>query len=560
MDPGVGHLRMALEDNKEAIVTTSVVLYLGMYLLLGLTGVTFPAQLAAAYAPDSYTNPSPSGNEWVNTRDVTLSVDISDPEGDNIDATFYGDGSQQGTDSIASGGTAQTTWTSVSDGSHSWYVEGCDTNTNDPGGDCSTSSTWNFRVDATNPSVSASHSPSQPTDSDTVSFEGTASDGGSGLSEIRVYVDSTLQNTCASSPCTYEGGPYTAGSSHSYRVEADDVAGNTNSDTGSFTVNNPPNAPSNPSPSDGAVVSSGSQSLSADYSDPDGDSGTLIYRYASNDSNIGSCSVSDGGSCSVTWSGMSDGQHSWYAVAQDTHGDSTTGSTWSFTVDTSGPSVSASTTSPTDDRREEVDYTVSDPRFNSCSASGASVSWSCSESSTGGDSYDGTCTPQSDMQDGTYTVTVSCDDTGGNSGSDQVQLAVDTTPPSITCNDCDSPDPVRNGNEITFTPSTGDGVSGVDTVTICEDSSCSDVYCSYDAEVSSSCSYQTPDFSYTTNDYWVRATDNVGNSRTTGSPEQFTIKKWVGQSCSVDDECLIGSCVDGTCQIQRIPAPIIILR
>lgn len=563
MNPWGIQVRMALEENKEAVITASLLLYLGMYLVLGLSGLSFPSQLAAAYAPDSYTNPSPSGNEWLTTSSVTLQVTVSDPEGDNIDVTAYGDGTSRGTDSISSGGTAQVSWNGVSDGSHSWYAQGCDTNTGDPGGDCSTSSTWNFRVDATNPSVSVSHSPSTPTDSDTVTFDATASDATSGLSEIRIYVDNTLQNTCGSSPCSYNGGPYSAGSSHNYRAEADDVAGNTNTDTGSFTVNTYPDAPTGPSPSNQATIGSSSTSLSANYADSDGDSGTLIYRYASNDSNIGSCSVSDGGSCSVTWSGIADGQRSWYAVAQDAHGDTATSATWSFTVDTTNPAVTASTTSPTSDRREPVDYTVTDANLNSCSASGAQVSWSCSESSTGGDSYDGTCTPQSDIADGTYTVTVTCDDTVGNTGQDQVQLAVDTTPPAITCNDCDAPDPVRNGNSVTFSPSTGDGISGVDTVEICEDSGCTSTYCTYDAGAASSCDYSTPDFSYDINQYWIRATDNVGNTRTQGPPGQeyeFTVKKWVGQSCTADEECLIGSCISNTCQIDRIPAPIIILR
>ncbi|MFB6077213.1 MAG: hypothetical protein ABEK12_03725, partial [Candidatus Nanohaloarchaea archaeon] len=260
--------------------------------------------------------------------------------------TFYGDGSQVGTDSVSGGSRAHATWTGVSDSTHDWYVKGCNS------GDCSTSSTWSFGVDTTNPSASASHSPSSPNTSEEVSVKGEGSDATSGVWQIRVYVDGTLQSTCSASPCYYNN-TYTTAGTYSYTVEVEDMANNTNSASGSFTVNDPPSAPSNPDPSDGGIVATSSVSLSALYDDPNGDSGTLTYYFGNNDTTIGSCSVSDGNRCSVTLGDLSDGQHSWYAVADD-GGKSTTGSTWTFTSDTTNPSATASHSPSSPNTSEEV--------------------------------------------------------------------------------------------------------------------------------------------------------------------------------------------------------------
>lgn len=110
--------------------------------------------------------------------------------------------------------------------------------------------------------------------------------------------------------------------------------------------NQAPNSPSNPSPSDSSSGLSTSPSLKVDVSDPDGDSMDVTFYDASDDSVIGTdSSVSDGGTASVTWTGLSNGQsYSWYAIAYD--GDlNTTSSTWSFTTNYL-PSISLS--SPSD--------------------------------------------------------------------------------------------------------------------------------------------------------------------------------------------------------------------
>ncbi len=234
-------------------------------------------------------------------------------------------------------------------------------------------------------------------------------------------------------------------------------------------------------------------------------------------------------------------------------------------VDTTSPEVTASTTSPVNDSRQQVNYTVDEEHLNTTGATGAGVGWSCTESDPDGDNvYQGECQPQSDIPDGHHTVNVSAMDHAGNNGSAAVSLTVDTTAPSVTCDECAQPDPIRGGNDVQFDPVVVDPITSVDSVEICEDNrgspNCSDLYCSGDP-----CTFTTPENTFETRDFWIRATDIVGNTRKTG-PRNFTIKKWIGDRCSSDDACLLGSCVadeetgQRVCGATIIPEPGIFLR
>ncbi|MCD6478025.1 MAG: PKD domain-containing protein, partial [Candidatus Aenigmarchaeota archaeon] len=81
-----------------------------------------------------------------------------------------------------------------------------------------------------------------------------------------------------------------------------------------YSLNNPPNKPINPSPSNGATGISTSPTLSVSVSDPDGDSMDVSFYDASDDSLIGTDSgVSSGSTASITWSDLSEGTtYSWY--------------------------------------------------------------------------------------------------------------------------------------------------------------------------------------------------------------------------------------------------------
>ncbi len=145
---------------------------------------------------------------------------------------------------------------------------------------------------------------------------------------------------------------YTFTSPGNYEVilNVTDDTGNHDTDTCSIAVNGAPDAPTDPTPIDGATDVSTSPVLSVIISDPDGDSMNVTFYDASDDSVIGTDNdVADGGTAEIDWTGLSEStEYRWYAVADD--GRLTTQSTtWSFTTSTGNSAPDApSNPSPED--------------------------------------------------------------------------------------------------------------------------------------------------------------------------------------------------------------------
>jgi len=102
-------------------------------------------------------------------------------------------------------------------------------------------------------------------------------------------------------------------------------------------VNNPPNAPTNPSPSDGEIDVSINPTLSVNVSDPDGGTLDVSFYDASDNSLIGTDSgVASGEQASVSWDNRKyNTTYTWYVIVSDGT-DSTQSAEWSFTT-TSAP-------------------------------------------------------------------------------------------------------------------------------------------------------------------------------------------------------------------------------
>jgi len=101
-------------------------------------------------------------------------------------------------------------------------------------------------------------------------------------------------------------------------------------------VNNPPNAPSNPSPPDGAANQSVNVMLSWTGGDPDGDSVTYEVYFETGDStpDVLICDDVTSGSCSPGT--LSNGTHYyWRVVATDEHGGVAGGPVWDFSTGSS---------------------------------------------------------------------------------------------------------------------------------------------------------------------------------------------------------------------------------
>ena len=195
-------------------------------------------------------------------------------------------------------------------------------------------------VESTNDPPTAvidSISPNPADEGVSVSFQGTGSD--SDGSVVDWEWSSSIDGVFGSSEDLSYSGLSVGTHTISFRVKDDDGAWST-PDTESLTinpVNDPPDVPGNPSPSDGATGVSTSPTLSVDVSDPNGDSMTVTFYDASDDSVIGTdVGVSSGGSASVVWSGLGYSTvYSWYVVADDGKGGSTRGpssGSWSFTT------------------------------------------------------------------------------------------------------------------------------------------------------------------------------------------------------------------------------------
>jgi uncharacterized protein (TIGR02145 family) len=119
-------------------------------------------------------------------------------------------------------------------------------------------------------------------------------------------------------------------------VAKDSKGASTTGAVWSFTtltkVNNPPNAPSSPTPSNGSTGQSISPTLSWSCSDPDGDA--LTYDvYFGTSSNPTTSIASNQSSSSISRNGLTAGTtYYWKVVAKDSKGATTSGSIWNFTT------------------------------------------------------------------------------------------------------------------------------------------------------------------------------------------------------------------------------------
>ncbi len=306
---------------------------------------TFTTGVIANNPPSIPSGPSPSDGSTGVSTNPTLSVEVSDPDGDTMDVTFYNasDDSIIGIDTeVESGGTASVTWYGLNfETSYLWYTVANDSALENQ------SQTWSFTTSAPNHPPEEPINPTPSNDSSDISTDPTLSVEVSDLDGDTM--DVTFYNGSDDSVIGVDTGVMSGGTAsvtwsglsfdstyHWYVVVNDSELDNISS-TWSFTTsapNNPPEEPINPSPSDGAIDIGTSPRLIVEVSDPDGDAMDVTFYDASDDSVIGTDSeVMSGGTASVTWTGLSRGtSYEWYVIADDGL-DDTESATWTFSTE-----------------------------------------------------------------------------------------------------------------------------------------------------------------------------------------------------------------------------------
>ena len=307
---------------------------------------TFTTASPSNVPPDKPINPYPlNGSDGVSLT-TYLMIYVSDPDGDDLDVTFYNasDDNLLGFENeVSSGSTVSIIWSELSKNkTYEWYVIADD-------GEAETrSSIQHFSTDDSNNDPPTAPSKPSPKDNKTgVSTNPTLSvevfDPDTDVLHVTFY-DALDDSVIGTNPyvdnfdrASVTWSNLSLNKEYHWYAVVDDFENKTRSPTWSFntgdTPNTPPDPPSNPSPSNWASDIDTETNLSVEVTDPDGDMMNITFYDASDDSLIGSDnSLSSGDTASVSWSSLSEGTtYEWYTVVSDGISE-VQSSTWEFTT------------------------------------------------------------------------------------------------------------------------------------------------------------------------------------------------------------------------------------
>ena len=335
-------------------------------------------------------------NLYAPSASATLSFTISET---NVGTTTCTQ--TAGTGVATSCGSTGATFTGLSEGSHTISI----THT-DAAGNVSAAQTYSWTVDTIVPVVSTVTGPAQyaPSASATLSFSVTETNQGSTSCTQTV-------GTGTASSCTVTGASFSnlSEGAHTVTITHTDRAGQTSAvKTYSWTVDTMNPSISTPT---GPAAFANSNTASLTWTLTEANPGTMSCQWAQGTGAIAGCSATG-----VSLSGLSEGPH----VLQISHTDlagRTGGQTYSWTVDTVAPVVSAIT---------GPDWSGSDPVVLSYSISDANLmTTSCAQNS--GTATESSCTntrvTYTAMSVGPHDITVKHTDKAGNTGSSTFTFA-----------------------------------------------------------------------------------------------------------------------------------------
>jgi Big-like domain-containing protein len=280
-----------------------------------------------------------------------------------------------------------------------------------------------FVVDKTAPVVNVTDVAS-PTKDPTPDVTFTVDDGSA---TVTCKVDSGTAQLC-SSPFT----PASLGDgSHTVTVTATDAAGNSASDSTTFTVDTTPPTTSIDSGPSGTIFTA-----------------TSTFTFSSNEAGSSfECKLDTGDWASCTSPDdvtVDPGDHTFSVRATDAAGNtdpSPPSRTFTYVDDTNGPvvAITSAPASPTNDTTPTLEFTVDDP----------TATVTCKVDSRPAVPCASPYTVSPALADGDHTVTVIAVDPAHNAGHDSATFTVDTAPPETTI-DSGPSGTVYNTNSVTF--------------------------------------------------------------------------------------------------------------
>jgi hypothetical protein len=376
------------------------------------------------------------------------------------------------------------TYSGLADGAHVFTLAG----TNSAG--TTTTQTYMWTVDATAPDVDIDTSPAPITNMTTAQLTFHKGDA----TTVTCQLDTATPATCTS-PWTYTG--LTDGA-HTFTLKGTDAAGNTATKTASWSVDTAPPT----------------VALTAYPSDPS-TSGNAVFQFTVSGATTVTCKLDGGAPAACTnaanYSGLADGMHTFTVQASDGAGN-TTSKGYAWTIDTTGPSVTFTSTpaSLTNSTTASFGFTVSGATTTTCQLDGGSPNTCTTSFSVTG------------LMQGQHTFTVRGTDSAGNTGSQSFTWVIDTTPPTA---------------HVTLGPS---AMSNSRSTSVWFDSTDSAV-CKLDSGAWAACSVRVD---YTgladgTHTFYVTATDAAGN--TASDQYSWTIDATVPSIAGLSYNCDINT-------------------
>jgi hypothetical protein len=296
------------------------------------------------------------------------------------------------------------------------------------------------KVDQTAPNTSIGSTPNDPTNATGATFTFSATETGS---TFECELDGGGFSSCAS-PKSYSG---LAEDSHTFKVRATDVAGNTDASPAQFTW--------------AVDTTSPNTSIGSTPNDPTNATGATFTFSSTQGGSTFECELDSGGftSCSApkSYSGLADGSHTFNVRATDQAGN-TDGSPAQFmwTVDTAAPDTTVDVVPPDPDASPSPSFEFSATEGGStfeCELDGGGFT-SCSAPK----SYSG-------LADGSHTFNVRATDQAGNADSTPASYtwAVNAGVPSVSITAPSGFVNLADADPFTVTATSPDGdVSGVE--------------------------------------------------------------------------------------------------